>query len=124
MENDTVIVIGAKNNKPLLDSLFKMGLIPITRETIQGAVEKLRRTSVSAVLIDSDLADVDLLELALNVRDIDGNTPIIIIGQLPDHNLAQVIVSQPGIYLVEKHHLGRHLDELLNTFVRNEEMYA
>ena len=79
----SVLVVGSPANSTLDDIVFEAGLTPVFRETILTAIAALRKTRFLAVVVDDATADVDVLELILNIRDMD---PRIRIFVLPGKN--------------------------------------
>jgi len=67
---------------------------------VSRAVAHLRRRRYRAVLVDLDAADVDSLELVLNVRDFDPVVPIVVIAADWDATNMTTLGAQPGTMLV------------------------
>ncbi len=61
---------------------------------MQQCLDKLVHERFAAVVIDRKLADADVLELILNVRDIDKTTPVAVIGRGKDEHIERKIIDQ------------------------------
>ena len=75
--------------------------VDVVRDVSQ-AVAHLRRRRYRAVLVDLDAADVDSLELVLNVRDFDPTVPIVVMAAVWDATNMTTLGAQPGTMLVAK----------------------
>ena len=102
MKPPAVLVLGSISNWDFLDAIFRAGFESLVRETMQGAIAKLRREGFAAIVVDRDHADVDVLEFVLNVRDMDQETPVIVVGSSPDDESHQALMSQPRTLLLGK----------------------
>jgi CheY-like chemotaxis protein len=96
------LILGADSDKSLHECLFGLGLAPIGRETMQSALDKLRHERFELVLIDRQSARVDVLELVLNVRDLDRNIPIVVVGRSHDPAEERSLRSQKHVFVIEQ----------------------
>ena len=80
MDSDSLLVLGSNRNKALSEKLFELGFTAIVRESMQKALEKLRTGMFCGIVVDAAHSDCDALEFVLNVRDLNGDIPVIIIG--------------------------------------------
>lgn len=105
MKPPAALVLADKRNEALADSVFSAGLTPIFRDALEPALHKLRHDRFVLILIDRGHVDVDVLEFALNVRDFDQGTPIVVFGAarspeedraLVQSNIAVVMRERPG----------------------------
>lgn len=100
MKPTAVLVLGTRESKGLVEVLFDVGFTPIVRQRMQAVLEKLRPGLFAAIIVDRNHVDVDVLEFVLNVRDIDEQTPIVVIGQATDTQNDQALLSQRRIFLL------------------------
>ena len=100
METDSVLVLGSTRNRELADALFESGLAPIVRETLEGVLKRLRCDSYCAVVLDQTNGSVDALEFVLNIRDMDANIPIVIVGEAAEQIPASVLLSQEHTFVL------------------------
>jgi hypothetical protein len=75
-----VLVVGSVRDTQLSDAVFETGLTPVFRETILAAIAALRKEQFHAVVINPRCANVDALELILNVRDVDDGVRVFVIS--------------------------------------------
>ena len=119
MRSQAVLVLGAYANKGLIDILFGIGLAPLVRENIQGVLDKLRHEQCAAVIVDCRYANIDILELVLNVRDIDEQTPVVVLGKLNDEAVRKTLAGQKQAIVVEDtadgNKLAGRLEQILTS---------
>lgn len=119
MRLQSVLVFGNYANKGLIDMLFGVGLAPLMRGDIQGVVDKLRHEQFAAVIIDGRHANVDILELVINIRDIDQQTPVVVLGKLTNDAVRQSLVKQKQTTIVEDTEDGNKLAGRLEGILRS-----
>ena len=100
MKSQAVLVLGTYANKDLVDILLSIGLAPLVRENIQGVLDKVRHEQFGAIVVDQRHANIDVLELILNVRDVDGRIPVVVLGKLRDEAIRKTLASQKQIKVV------------------------
>lgn len=112
----TVLILGDRRKSDLIETLFNLGYVPLVREQLQQALEKLRHENFSAVLLDYRKADTDALEFILNVRDIDDGVPVIVVGEAQNNLERKLLLDQKNIFLVQvsSEKLEPRLKKLLN----------
>ena len=119
MKSTAVLILGADRNRDLVELLFDFGFAPLVRKTIREALDKLRHERFSAVIVDRNHADVDVLEFILNVRDLDEQTPVVVIGSSTDAQSDQVLLSQRQTFLLgafgTPDQLANELEQVLMT---------
>ncbi|NQT87314.1 hypothetical protein HQ560_11150 [bacterium] len=76
------------------------GLAPLVRDTISASLHELRRGSFALIVVDRDHADVDVLELILNVRDIDQRTPVLVVGSGAGQEDDSLLATQPLAFVL------------------------
>jgi len=119
MRSQSVLVLGTYTNKGLIDILLGIGLAPLVRENIQGVLDKLRHEQFGAIVVDQRYANPDVLELILNVRDIDEQIPVVVLGKLSDETVRKTLASQKQTIVVEDtadgNKLAGRLEEILTS---------
>lgn len=113
MRPQSVLVLGTYANKILIDIILGIGLTPLVRENILSVIDKLRHERFSAIIVDQDCANPDILELILNVRDIDEQIPVVVLGQLSKKEIRKTLASQNKTIVVENTTNGNKLAEKL-----------
>jgi len=101
MRSQAVLVLGTYANKSLIDVLLGIGLVPLVRGDIESILDKLRHDQFGAVLVDGRYANTDVLELILNVRDVDEQIPVVVLGKLSDEAVRKTLAAQKQTTLVE-----------------------
>jgi CheY-like chemotaxis protein len=100
--------------------LCGIGMQPEVRGSVAGALERLRRGQLTAVLVDRRFARADALEFVLNVRDVEEAVPVIIIGAANDKGTDQQIRQQEYTAVVDESRdmelLSRELLAVLDRF--------
>jgi DNA-binding NtrC family response regulator len=114
MRTTAVLVIAANEQSPCVQTLDEMGFIPLVRGDMQGALDTVRREPFAAVCIDGGCERIDVLECVLNIRDVDGQTPVLVIHGNNSRHFARLLARQSNTYLVrECAELADALDRLL-----------
>ena len=80
MKTGTVLVLGHDTNWALVDVLLSLGFCSLVRKNVYGAFDRLKYGQFAAIIVDRRFVNVDLLEFVLNVRDIRGEIPVVVIG--------------------------------------------
>lgn len=78
MQELHILVITENENSDIVRTLLRHRAIPITRRSIQSAIDLLQHTNIIAIVIDREHKSIDSLEFILNVRDITEGIPIYI----------------------------------------------
>jgi len=119
MQSTAVLVLGSGDNKGLIELLFNMGLAPLVRGSIEGALERIRHERFAMVVVDRSGAEVDVLEFILNVRDINVELPIVVVGRSDDRLDDQILQAQFKTFLIggldTADQLARELDQVLDA---------
>jgi len=79
--SNTVILISSDRRSRLNDELLRCGIPTQICSSIACTMQVLRREKVIGILVDSINAEMDLLELVLNIRDASAEVPIAITGR-------------------------------------------
>lgn len=101
MRSSSVLVLGKKDNPELIENLLKIGLSPLVRETIQNSIYELRHEQFAGILVDNNSTNADVLEFVLNVRDIDGEIPIAVLGPANDPLLDNTLSMQDNVTVLD-----------------------
>ncbi len=119
MKSQAVLVLGTYANKGLIDILFGIGLAPLVRDSIQGILDKLRHEQFGVIIADCKYANIDILEFVLNVRDIDEQTLVVVLGKLNDEAVRKTLTSQKQTTIVEdtedSNKLAGRLEQILTS---------
>ena len=98
----TVFVLGQEYPNELAERLFDLGYVPLVRTKMQQALEVIRHEQCSAVVVDGDSPQLDILEFILNVRDVDGSLPIIVVGQPTDEHENRAVHKQQNTFVLKR----------------------
>ncbi len=115
MESDSVLVLAPLYKWYLKEMSVGLGIRPVVSLNVLEALKKLRHGQFAAVMIDYESVEIDTLELVLNVRDIDAQIPVIIIGRFEEIGNKQLLESQGNVHLVTTDKLRERLWPVLNA---------
>jgi DNA-binding NarL/FixJ family response regulator len=101
MKSQSVLVLGTYANKGLVDIILGIGLVPLVKGNIQDVLDKLRHEQFGAIVVDQRYANPDVLEFILNVRDIDKQIPVVVLGKLSDEAVRKTLAGQRQTMIVE-----------------------
>lgn len=93
-----VLILGNRKQQELNEMIFDLGFIPIEREDMIQALNMLHHENFSAVFINYNHVDIDALEFILNVRDMDLNLPVVIIGELKEKWEQSALKNQSQVH--------------------------
>lgn len=99
--NTTVLVLGTEPQSMLIELLFDMGVVPIMRKKMLPALDRIRHEDFDAVFLDHNRGDVDVLEFVLNVRDHNGELPVVVLGGLSNAREHEVLNAMQPVFLVK-----------------------
>lgn len=105
--NAPVLVLDNPKKSILMDDLFEIGVIPITRTNISDAIKVLRHEQLRAIIINTRSIFDDVIEFILNIRDFNLNIPVIIAGVPPDRQEEQALRKQKGVVLLSWQQVNR-----------------
>jgi PleD family two-component response regulator len=98
-----ILLFETENDQRLKEELIHAGIFPHSCESIVDALQILRQGSVSWILLDSRDDEVDVLEVVLNVRDIDDEVCIAVMGPREDPVRSdRVLENDPNIYFINR----------------------
>ena len=124
MRSTAALVMGRDENKHVMNLLLNAGLVPLVQRNIPQALDKLRHEHFAMIVVDRSHTDVDVLEFILNVRDIDGEIPIVVIGQSDDTLDDQILRAQPRTFVSGQYdspeHFAREIGQIL-TIARRQD---
>jgi len=113
MKPTAVLVLGPPGKSDLVDAVFDAGLAPLVRQTIPASLRELRRGRFALILVDRDHSDEDVLEFILNVRDIDEQTPVVVLGRSSDEQDEDVLTACPLTFVLATPGTGERLSAAL-----------
>ncbi len=76
-----VLCTGLDKNHALYRKISHSGYEIIKADTIEAAVDALRHEEIEWVLIMRNEIPIDIIELILNLRDVDPQVPVRVVGQ-------------------------------------------
>lgn len=102
MSNDvnTILVFGIDEESKVKDAVFEAGYVPIVRDSMNEAISKLRHEEFIAVIVQQDQIEADTLEFILNLRDLNTQVPVFIVGINRDDEEKQVLSKQQNTILI------------------------
>ena len=117
MKSRAVVVVGSTLGRRLAGPLSELGLTPELETRFNKVLEGVRKRPHAAIVMKEAELGIDALELALNVRDVDGDVPIIIVcNRNEPHRLLAGVEKLQVFYLrgdVPPNHLARQIGLLL-----------
>ncbi len=118
MKPTTVLIINAEKWSGLVELLGEIGFDPVVRRTMHEALSDIHPGRYTAIFVGRDSEQVDVLEFILNVRDVDVDTPIIVVGRPMERNLEEQISNQRRIVRLNKQpdQVARRLRELFSGY--------
>ena len=119
--NPTAVLVLAEECAEITEALFGIGFTPLVCERMHGALDRLRHERFAAVVVDPTRMDVDVLEFVLNVRDIDAETPVIVVGESRDTQTDLVLQSQRQVILVGESDASARPAEVLERVLSSED---
>jgi DNA-binding NtrC family response regulator len=115
-----MLVLGHHGRRDLLEALCRIGIEPEVRGSVPGALERLRRGRLMAVLVDRQFARADALEFVLNVRDIEAELPVIVAGAADDESVDRRLRQQTYTVIIDER---QDMDRLSRRIARAIERY-
>jgi DNA-binding NtrC family response regulator len=115
----TVLVLGSKRRKAFLRMLNETELAPVFVSSLEGILHAVRHTQAIAILVDREQRRTDELELVLNVRDLDPQIPIVLIGTSHKDPADEVLSNQRRTFLIPEAIDSRSLAGCLKGFTKD-----
>ena len=99
-----VLVLGDDVESQLVERLSDFGITPILhKDDMRAGLNKVRHERFDAVFLDRDhLADADVIEFILNVRDFDAHIPIIATGKPAGTYENRVLLRQSNVLVFDE----------------------
>ena len=94
MDSQAVLVLGNHANRDLVKTLSEVGFVPQVWGSMRHTLDKLLHQKFAAVIVDRKFTNADVLEFILNVRDINRQIPVIVIGPGGDERIDRKIIRQ------------------------------
>lgn len=121
MNSQAVLVLGNHANRDLVEVLSNIGFAPQVWGSMQHSLDKLQHEKFAAILVDRKFTHADVLEFILNVRDIDKNISVVVIGPAKDERIDRTILKQERtIVLSEVESKDRFAEKLSQALNRSD----
>jgi FixJ family two-component response regulator len=118
MNSQAVLVLGNHANRDLVKTLSRVGFAPQVWGSMRHSLEKLVHQRFTAVIVDRKFTSADILEFVLNVRDINQQIPVVIIGSGSDKRIDKKIIRLGHTIILNgsgrDNTLGERLAHVLN----------
>ena len=102
LNESQVLILGDHQRHQIEGILQRMNYAPLVRGSVQHCLELLRTRFLFAVFIDREFNQADVLEFVLNVRDLDCDVPVVVIGRSKDPELDSKIEQQGNVIIVDR----------------------
>lgn len=123
MNSQGVLILGNHAHRDLVEVLSGLGFASQIWGSMQHCLDKLRHQKFAVILVDHKFTQADVLEFILNVRDIDKQVPVVVIGNEPDERIEIKIAKQDHTIVLSEFESGdklaKKLKQVLNTFSKN-----
>jgi len=113
MNSQAVLVLGNHANRDLVEVLSGLGFASQVWGSMQHSLDKLRHEKFAAILVDRKFTHADILEFILNVRDIDKNISVVVIGPAKDERIDRTILKQDHTIILREFESRDRLAEKL-----------
>jgi two-component SAPR family response regulator len=100
MNSQAVLVLGNHANRNLVKILSNVGFAPQVWGSMRHTLDKLIHRKYAAVIIDRKFTNADVLEFILNVRDINQQIPVVVIGSGSDERIDRKISRLDGTIIL------------------------
>ncbi len=94
MNSKDILVLGNHAHRDLTQSLSGVGFIPQVWGSMRHTLDKLLHQRFAAIIVDRKFTNADVLEFILNVRDINKEIPVVVIGPGSDERIDRKIRKQ------------------------------
>ena len=121
MNSEAVLVLGNHAKSDLVQTLLSAGFVPQMWASALHSLEKLRRRTFAAVIVDRRFTNADVLEFILNVRDINEQIPVVVIGSGKDERIDAKIRRQDRTMILNGSRSDNTLGEKLVHALRMNE---
>lgn len=91
MNSKDILVLGNHAQRDLMQSLSRIGFVPQVWGSMRHTLDKLLHQRFAAVIVDRKFTNADVLEFILNVRDINQEIPVVVIGSGNDERIDRKI---------------------------------
>jgi DNA-binding NtrC family response regulator len=100
--NHPVLVLGHDRGKAFSRTLADTSFSPKFLNSMEALLHALSHTRAKAILVDREQNKADELEFVLNVRDMDGGIPILLIGSTRNEGTDKILEGRHATFLVRK----------------------
>lgn len=121
MNSKDILVLGTHANRDLVQTLSRVGFVPQVWGSMRHSLEKLVHNRFAAVIVDRKFTNADVLEFILNVRDINQEIPVIVIGSGSDERLDRKISKLDRTIMLNDSEKDRELGEKLVRTLKSSE---
>lgn len=121
MDTQAVLVLGNHANRALVEVLSNKGFVPELWGSMQHSLDKVRHEKFAAILVDRKFTRADVLEFILNVRDIDEEVPVVVIGRGTDERIDRKIAKQNRTIVLSEAEIGDKFAEKLALAIKGNE---
>jgi FixJ family two-component response regulator len=95
MNSKDILVLGNHAQRDLMQSLSRVGFVPQVWGSMRHTLDKLLHQRFAAIIVDRKFTNADVLEFILNVRDINKEIPVVVIGSGNDERI-DIKISELG----------------------------
>jgi len=121
MNSQAVLVLGNHANRDLVQTLSRVSFAPQVWGSMRHSLDKLLHQRFAAVIVDRKFTHADVLEFILNVRDINREIPIVVIGSGKDEQMDQKIRRQGDTIILNGSERDNVLREKLADALKGSE---
>lgn len=121
MKSKAVLVLGNHANRDLVQTLSHVGFVPQVWGSMRHSLDKLLPQRFAAVIVDRKFTHADVLEFVLNVRDINKEIPVVVIGSGKDEQMDKKIMRQNRTMILNENNSKNVLVEKLAHALKTNE---
>lgn len=104
-----VLILGTKQSANLVKLVKATGHRPVVRHDLTSALNSIRSTKHSIIVVDYAQAPTDVLEFVLNARDIVQDAHILVVGKDTRNIKKEMVTIPPGTSCVNHKQLKHKL---------------
>lgn len=95
MSQGLLLIVGERLDGQLLEAVQRTGYAVVFMTNVGDALNQVRHGRFVAVVVDCRAQGMDVLELALNVRDFRSTIPLVVVGPCGGEDAARAMGRQP-----------------------------
>lgn len=135
MKQTDVLVITRQLDEEVREALYQCGYVPVVAGAMPGILDKVRHRVFAAIVVDANAGGptgkvsntTDALEIVLNIRDLDEETPILVLGKGWDAVSRAALKQQNRLVVTNRpassEALRKVIDNLVNIPERRDVQY-